>query len=250
MATSLKDVFESGEKIGWLGIVALGVILVGLFLVHGPGLFTLDPRVWSGDSRIGLALLALGVLMAVVGLAAAAARVKAADENANNRAAIPNAELRLQVAALEKQAKESQAELSQIESRRAVYNEAWNIIRGHKAVSFQDNPEFIRRVINSAETLQVQMDKLRTSGKLDRHAQEFTSQIRRVAKDFYIDCEQQLEQNGLLPTKDQSPDARLADHPEAFPLAVQFHKRWTGRTEALFLGAASMLGIDPPRFDW
>ncbi len=250
----IKDVFESGEKIGWVGIVALGVILFGLFFLHGTGLFTADPDVWLSDSRrgFGLALLLTGILILIAALASSASSLKRADPDGVERA-----KLQSQVATLQEQIQKLQVEKSQVQGRRTAYRDAWNIIRAHKALSFLDDPEFIRKVIRSNEDLRKELDELLKRGNLDDYSQEFIVAIRTFAKDFWIDCEQ-LERERVLPTKEENPDLRLSDLPSASSPAlpdarsrvIDFHRHWTMRTKALFSGAASMLGIEPPKFDW
>src|SRR5262245_61873288 len=244
MAISAKDFFESAEKVGWLGVVALGIILLGLFLLHGSGLFTLDAKVWSPDRQTGLALIFIGILVLIAALASNSSRLKEFNATADERAA-----LRSQVDTLNVQLRELQIDKSQMEGRRAAYRQAWNIIRGHKALSFLDNPEFIRKVLGSAATLHDQLTKLLSDGKLDDHSQEFIATIRQFAKDFTIGCED-LERRGILPSIHQNPEPRLSMLPDGGSQAIEHYRRWTDRTKALLIGAASTLGEPLPKFDW
>jgi hypothetical protein len=135
-----------------------------------------------------------------------------------------------------------------LDSRQKVYGDAARIAQRHKALSYDDTPIFVGRVIRSAHEFEQEMEEMCKRPGLDGSSSDFVEAAGQLAKAFYLSVEPTEYIEKLNLAKD---DTRMDMLPKQAYLDFTAKRlEWVKGTQSLFRGAASMLGVQPLDFNW
>jgi hypothetical protein len=217
----VKIFWEFVKDVGWIAAVGALLIVAGAALGFGIPIkdyLDFNSQEWTPHRIVAVVLSAVGLLMilgTIVTTHVNPRRVKEISER------------------------------SVMEVRRAVYFDAVRTIKRHQALSRNDDPKFVSRVIKSAHTFEAQMNEMQQP-TLDNDTKDFLAFAGRLAKEFYLSVEHMEYVLKLNLTQEDIRMDQLSN--EYFDDFANKRERWVDRTESLFQGAAKMLGTEPPNF--
>lgn len=211
------NVWAFVKDVGWIGAIGIFFLIAGMALgfdLSPKDFFELSSAVWTPDKKFAVIFAVAGIL--VVGAALSVART------------IPKQSI--------------------LDSHQKVYSDAARALGHHKALSYKDDPMFVSRVILSAHEFEQQMKDMSNRQDLDEASKDFLGAASRLSKEFYLSVEPMEYIQGINIAKG---DVRMNDLPvEAYLDFTAKRLDWVKRTQVLFQGAANMLGIQPPDFNW
>jgi hypothetical protein len=222
----MKTIWDFAKEIGWIAAVGILFLLAGLAFGLGlaPGdLIDMKAATWTADKKIAVALSVIGLFIVIVALAIAQQKASAASATAGQAAASGKTTL---------------------DMRMKAYGDAERTLKLHKALSYRDDPKFVSRVVGSAKEFEGQMRELWMRPDIDESSKDFLSTAGQLAKEFYMSTEEIEYRRGLNMEHDIREDDLSRDERERF---ISKREEWVKRTQALFSGAATMLGVQPPR---
>jgi hypothetical protein len=215
----MKAFWDLIKEVGWIGALGIFFLIAGMALGFGlspKDFFELNSAAWTTEKKLAVILGAAGILIVVAALVIGQAR--------------------------------SLASQIVLNSRQKVYGDAARIARQHQALSYNDRPIFVGKVLLSAHKFEQEMIEMSNRPGLDESSRDFLEAARQLAKAFYRSVEHteyvkkiNLAKEGT--TKDDLTDQGYIDF-------MANRQEWVKRTQSLFQGAASMLGLKPPDFNW
>ena len=111
-----------------------------------------------------------------------------------------------------------------------------------------DTPILVSRVIRSAHEFEQEMRAMSIRPGLEESSRDFLEGTAQLAKAFYLSIEHTEYMEKLNLAKEDRTKDDLSEQDYSYFTAKRLE--WVERTQLLFQGAASMLGVKPPDFNW
>jgi hypothetical protein len=215
----MKALWDLIKEVGWIGVIGIFFLVAGMALGFGlspKDFLELGSAAWTTEKKVAVILGAAGILIVVAALVVGQAS--------------------------------SIAKQIILESRQKVYGDAARIARQHRALSYDDKPIMVGRVIRSAHEFEQEMNEMSERPGLGESSRDFLEAAGRLAKLFYLSVEhtEYIEKLNL-----EIETTTMGDLSEqAYFDFREKRLEWVKRTQSLFQGAANMLGVQPPDFNW
>jgi hypothetical protein len=215
----MKPLWDLFKEVGWIGVIGIFFLVSGMALGFGlspKDFLELNSAAWTMEKKVAVILGAAGILIVVAALVA---------EQAS-----------------------SIAKQIVLDSRQKVYGDAARTVRRHKALSYDDTPILVSRVIRSAHEFEQEMRAMSIRPGLEESSRDFLEGTAQLAKAFYLSVEHTEYMEKLNLAKEDRTKDDLSEQDYSYFTAKRLE--WVERTQLLFQGAASMLGVKPPDFNW
>lgn len=215
----MKALWDLIKEVGWIGVVGIFFLVAAMALGFGlspKDFLELSAAAWTTEKKLAVILGAAGILIVVAALVVGQAS--------------------------------SFARQLVLDSRQKTYGDAARTAQRHKALSYDDKPILVSRVIRSAHEFEEQMRAMSDRPGLDESSRDFLEDAARLAKAFYLSVEGTEYIEKLNLAKEERTMADLSER--AYFDFTAKRLEWVKRTQSLFQGAATMLGVKPPDFNW
>ena len=153
----MKTFWDFIKEVGWIGAIGIFFLIAGMAFGFGlspKDFLELNSAAGTTEKKVAVILGAAGILIVVAALVA---------EQAS-----------------------SIAKQIILDSRQKVYEDAARLVRRHKALSYDDTPILVSRVIQSAHEFEQEMRAMSIRPGLDESSRDFLEGTSQLAKAFYL----------------------------------------------------------------